>query len=117
MTCTVVIVDDSTAFRLAARRLLEAGGLVVVGEAASGAQALTVAVSQRPDVVLLDVQLPDTDGFTVCRELRTSGIPVVLCSVRDHAGRAAACGAWGFIAKEHLSAARLVRLLRDAPDG
>jgi CheY-like chemotaxis protein len=109
----VVVVDDNAQFRAAAGLLLAAGGLVVVGTAATGAEALTVATAQRPDVVLLDVQLPDVDGFTVCAELAASGIPVVLCSVRDHTGRLAGSAALGFIRKENLSAAEVLRLLGD----
>lgn len=80
-----VIVDDNAPFRVLAGRLLTAGGMVVVGEASTGAAALTVGVRRRPDVVLLDVvlldvQLPDTDGFTVCRLLVEVGIPS--CCVR-----------------------------------
>jgi CheY-like chemotaxis protein len=109
----VVVVDDNAPFRAAARMLLVAGGLTVVGEATTGADALTMAVAQLPDVVLLDVQLPDMDGLAVCRELSALGIPVVLCSAREHAGRLADCGALGFIRKEHLSVAEVLRLLDD----
>jgi two-component system, chemotaxis family, chemotaxis protein CheY len=110
----VLIVDDSPAFLWWARRLLESEGLQVVGTAATGTQALADAVDLRPDVVLLDVQLPDTDGFAVCRHLRRAGLRVVLCSVRaagDYGTRIAESGATGFLPKERLSAAALTRLL------
>jgi CheY-like chemotaxis protein len=111
----VLIVDDSAAFLWWARRLLESEGAAVVATASTGARALDLAAELRPDVVLLDVQLPDADGFAVCRRLCRAGLPVVLCSVRaagDYGGRIAESGAAGFLPKERLSAAELVRLLR-----
>lgn len=106
----VLIVDDHAPFRAVARVMLETGGFDVVGEAATGAEAISAATALRPDLVLLDVQLPDTDGFTVSRALRgdVDGPCVVLCSIRDAAAygaRVADCGAAGFIEKSHLSAA------------
>ena len=65
----VLIVDDHPSFRASARVLLEAEGFDVVGEAADGAQALTEAGRLSPEVVLLDVQLPDIDGFDVAARL------------------------------------------------
>ena len=65
----VLIVDDHPSFRASARVLLEAEGFDVVGEAADGAQAITEAGRLRPEVVLLDVQLPDIDGFDVAARL------------------------------------------------
>ena len=62
---SVLIVDDHPSFRASARALLQAEGFEVVGEAADGAEALRAAEELHPDVVLLDVQLPDTDGFDV----------------------------------------------------
>src|SRR5918999_4935349 len=85
MAATVLIVDDHPGFRAAARRLLELEGYVVVGEAADGMTALDAARELRPEVVLLDVQLPDIDGFEVCQRLSTNGhMPaVVLTSSRE----------------------------------
>jgi DNA-binding NarL/FixJ family response regulator len=76
---TVLIVDDEDSFRRLAWRLLEAEGVTVVGEAADGASAVSDARSLRPEIVLLDVQLPDADGFKVAVEL-TDGAdaPVVV---------------------------------------
>jgi DNA-binding NarL/FixJ family response regulator len=68
--CTrVLIIDDDARFRALARALLEASGYTVVGEAADGEQALEAARRLRPDAALLDVQLPDTDGFALARRL------------------------------------------------
>ena len=81
----VLIVDDHPSFRASARVLLEAEGFDVVGEAADGAQAITEAGRLRPEVVLLDVQLPDIDGFDVAARL-TGGDDaptVILVSSRD----------------------------------
>jgi signal transduction histidine kinase len=66
---TVLIVDDHDGFRESARALLEAEGFAVVGGAADGAAALAAAQRLRPEVVLLDIQLPDLDGFAVARQL------------------------------------------------
>src|SRR5947207_10170571 len=81
---TVPIVDDHGAFRSAARALLEASGFDVVGEAADGASALEVARELRPEIVLLDVQLPDLDGFAVAERLAVDAKPraIVLTSSR-----------------------------------
>ncbi|HEY2669747.1 MAG TPA: response regulator transcription factor [Rugosimonospora sp.] len=106
---TVVIVDDHAGFRAMARALLLDGGFQVVGEAATGGQALTVVAELAPDVVLLDVRLPDVDGFTVCQMLRDAGSAarVVLCSIgtgADYGSRVRGCGAAGFVAKTALTA-------------
>ena len=69
----VLIVDDHATFRATARQVLEAAGFDVVGEAADGASALEAFARLRPDVVLLDVQLPDMDGFEVSRQLSGNG--------------------------------------------
>jgi DNA-binding NarL/FixJ family response regulator len=113
---TLLIVDDHGEFRDLARALLERGGFTVTGEAATGEQALAEAVRLRPQVVLLDVQLPDRDGFGVCRDLvaMLPGTRVVLCSIRpagDYGSRPGACGSCGFLVKADLSAAAVSRLL------
>ena len=69
MSRTVLIVDDHPSFRASARAMLESEGFDVVGEAADGASALDAVDALKPDVVLLDVQLPDMTGFDVCAEL------------------------------------------------
>ena len=66
---TILIVDDHAGFRHQARALLEADGFVVIGEADDGATGLAAARALRPDLVLLDIGLPDIEGFEVAREL------------------------------------------------
>jgi DNA-binding NarL/FixJ family response regulator len=105
---TVLIVDDHGAFRSAARRLLEAAGLEVVGEARDGAAALAAAARLHPDIVLLDIQLPDLDGFVVAERLAEDGSPpaIVLTSSRSVTSfrrRLAANPALSFIPKSELS--------------
>ncbi len=113
---SVLIVDDNASFRAAVRAVLETGGYTVAGEAGSGAAAVTLAARVRPDVVLLDIGLPDIDGFTVCRDLRVA-VPaavIVLCSVRDadqYGEAIARSPASGFLPKSRLSAAELSRIV------
>jgi DNA-binding NarL/FixJ family response regulator len=113
---TVVIADDHPSFRASARAILEADGFRVVGEAEDGADAIARTRALLPDVLLLDVQLPDMDGFDVCRELgMNGGAPaVVLVSSRDAAdygGLIEQSGARGFIPKAELSGTALSDLL------
>jgi DNA-binding NarL/FixJ family response regulator len=113
---TVVIVDDHAPFRNAARRLLELDGFEVVGEAEDGASALALARRLQPDLVLVDVMLPDRSGFEIAAELSQSA-KVVLISSRgkaDFGPRARKSGALGFIAKEQLSGAAISELLERA---
>jgi DNA-binding NarL/FixJ family response regulator len=117
MPPTVLIVDDHPSFRAIARRLLEADGYDVVGEAADGRSALEAVRELRPEIVLLDVQLPDLDGFDVAARLTNGGggPAVVLTSSRDAANVepfAAACGARGFVTKSELSGEALAALVR-----
>jgi DNA-binding NarL/FixJ family response regulator len=116
MPPTVLIVDDHPSFRLTARALLEAEGFHVVGEAPDGASALAAAAELRPDVVLLDVQLPDIDGFEVASRLCSNGHrpSVVLTSSRDGSDFGALVtrsGARGFVPKAELSGEALAELL------
>ena len=69
MAPTVLMVDDHADCRAFARSLQEAAGYEVVGEAADGAAAMAVARALEPELMLLDVQLPDLDGFVVCERL------------------------------------------------
>lgn len=116
MPTTVVIADDHPSFRASARAILEADGFEVVGEADTGASALAVMRSLAPDVVLLDVQLPDMDGFAVLAELALDGDgpAVVLVSSRDasdYGELIEQSGARGFIAKDELSGESLAATL------
>ena len=108
MGTRVLIVDDHDAFRSFAHRVLVADGLVVVGESVDGAAAIVAAARLRPDVVLLDVQLPDMDGFAVAEALAAQdrAPAVVLVSSRsraDYGPLVDASPAVGFIAKSTLS--------------
>ena len=102
---TVLIVDDQPAFRRLARALLELDGFVVVGEAGAAGEALEAARRLGPDVVLLDVRLPDGSGVDLARLMRSWPAPpaVVLVSTADYALAADECGAHGFIPKGELS--------------
>jgi DNA-binding NarL/FixJ family response regulator len=110
MTRTVLIVDDHPSFRASARAVLESEEFEVVGEADDGASALAAVRSLRPDVILLDVQLPDMKGFDVCDELERSNggwaPSIVLVSSRDiddYGDLVAASCAVGFLPKAELS--------------
>ena len=116
MPRSVLIVDDHADFRSWARDLLEMQGYAVVGEAEDGGSAIAAVRALRPEVVLLDIRLPDIDGFEVTRRLSGVGsdVAVVLVSSRDagdFGGQLAASGADGFITKAELSAAALEAVL------
>jgi DNA-binding NarL/FixJ family response regulator len=115
-TRRVLIVDDHPSFRRCARSLLAAEGFDVVGEAEDGAAALALAAELEPELVLLDVQLPDIDGFAVAERLLAAApdVRIVLVSSRDGSeyGRLVeASGAVGFVFKGDLSASAIERLL------
>ena len=118
MPVTVLIVDDHPSFRATVKALLLADGFDVVGEAADGHSALAAVKRLKPDLVLLDVQLPDMDGFTVANELcrhNGGGPKVVLTSSRDESDFGpivARCGASAFVPKGELSGAALRAVLR-----
>jgi DNA-binding NarL/FixJ family response regulator len=116
MACTVLIVDDHPSFRASARIVLESEGFEVVGEAEDGASAITQCCALRPEVVLLDVQLPDTDGFHVCAQLMgyDAHPKVILTSSRDSSDfgpLVSTSGARGFVPKAELSGERVQELL------
>lgn len=115
---TALIVDDHPSFRASARRMLEADGYAVVGEAQDGSAALAAAQRLRPGLVLLDVRLPDVDGFEVARRLLDASGPspqIVLVSSHDpidFAEAIGASGARGFVPKAELSAEAIAVLIR-----
>jgi DNA-binding NarL/FixJ family response regulator len=114
---TVLIVDDHPSFRASARAILEADGFEVAGEAEDGESAIAAVGSLHPDVVLLDVQLPDLDGFEITRRLTSNGGGpcVVLVSSRDGSDfgpLVESSGACGFVPKSELSGAAVTALLR-----
>jgi DNA-binding NarL/FixJ family response regulator len=117
----VLVVDDHAGFREMARALAVSGGPEVVAEAADGATALTLCRQHHPDLVLLDIGLPDLDGFAVAERMAGDGAPdVVLISSRDravYADRIDASPAIGYIAKGDLDGAALRALLRIAAAG
>ncbi|MFL5928419.1 MAG: response regulator transcription factor [Gaiellaceae bacterium] len=115
MARSVLIVDDHPVFRALARALLETEGFDVVGEACDAASALAAAARLEPAIVLLDVQLPDADGFEVAERLaaRPTAPKVVLVSTRDastYRRRLADTSALGFLSKSDLSGTALTAL-------
>jgi len=115
---SVLIVDDHAPFRRSIRVLLELEGFDVVGEAEDGASALDLALRLRPELVLLDVALPDTNGFEVAKKLAGGPSKIVLTSSReqrDLGRRIVTSGAVGFVPKDQLSGEALVTLLERSP--
>ena len=117
MAITLLIVDDDARFRRFARQLLEGDGFTVVGEAPDGVGALSEVEALRPQVVLLDLQLPDVSGLEVARRITSGGgerAAVVLTSARDGAtfgSLMSESGARGFVGKTELCGAALRRLV------
>ena len=113
---TILIVDDDPRFRGQVRDVLQADGFVVIGQAIDGASGLLAARTLRPDFVLLDVGLPDVEGFEVARALAVDGPPplVVLTSSRDaraYGRRLTEVHVLGFIPKERISGAAIRALV------
>jgi DNA-binding NarL/FixJ family response regulator len=113
---TLLIVDDHDGFRQSASALFAAAGFTVVGEAGDGRQAIAETARLRPDVVLLDIQLPDLDGFDVAQMLLSGRHrpTIVMTSSHDAAtygARLPAAGTNGFLAKRGLSGAALTALV------
>jgi DNA-binding NarL/FixJ family response regulator len=114
MRRSILIVDDDERFRGIARRLLETEGFDVVGEAGDGEEGLTAARELEPDIVLLDIQLPDRDGLEIAERIAEEGGPaVVLTSTRDESDfgpKLHDSGACGFVPKDKISAERITSL-------
>jgi DNA-binding NarL/FixJ family response regulator len=110
-----VIVDDHAGFRASARRMLEAGGFDVVGEAGDGAAGLDAVADLAPDVVLLDVQLPDANGIDLARRLSANGGPAVVLTSSHSSDQLGpdltTSGALGFIPKDELTTSAIVELV------
>jgi CheY-like chemotaxis protein len=117
VTQTVLIVDDHPSFRASARAMLESEGFVVIGEAEDGAAALEAVDALQPDIVVLDIQLPDMSGFDVCAALERRGGPppdIILVSSRDvsdYGELISSSCACGFVAKGELSGDLVAALL------
>jgi CheY-like chemotaxis protein len=119
MPCRVLIIDDNSDFRAAARQLLERHEFVVVAEADTGVSGIEQAKAHRPDLVLLDVQLPDVDGFEIAERLSRFDVPVevILTSSldgTDFGALVARSSALGFVPKAELSASAIEALLAPA---
>jgi len=118
MNMSVLIVDDHAPFRASARRMLELEGFDVVAEAEDGASGLALAQELEPELVLLDVALPDLSGFEVAERLAASSdATVVLVSSRDPSDfgtRLSRSPVRGFIPKDQLSTERIHALLADS---
>ncbi len=105
---TIFIIDDNAVFRRQARAVLEADGLSVIGEAVDGASGLMAVRALRPDLVLLDVGLPDIDGFDVALRLAADDPTplIVLTSSRsasEYGPRLSGSPVLGFVSKDELS--------------
>jgi len=121
MTITVVLVDDHTMLRQGLRRALEAEGIRVVGEAGDGDEAVRVALAHRPDVVLMDVSMPVTDGIDATRQLIAADarMRVVMLTMhidRDVIDRSMKAGAVGYLTKD-AAISEVVDAIRLAANG
>ena len=118
----VLVADDQELVRAGFRLILEASGFVVVGEAADGAQALTLAEAERPDVVLMDIRMPVLDGLAATRQLTASGpgapkvVILTTFDLDDYVYEALRAGASGFLLKD-APRADLVAAVRVAAAG
>jgi len=113
-----LLVDDSEEFLASAARLLESQGLEIAGRATSGAEALQLAASLRPEVALVDIELGDEDGIALIRELEQQApdTRVILISAYerdDLSDLIPDSGAAGFIPKRALGAEAIGEVLRD----
>lgn len=121
MTLSVVLVDDHTMLRQALRRALESEGVTVVGEAADGEEGVRVALETRPDVVLMDVSMPNVDGIVATRRLLAaqSEMRVVMLTMhidRDIFDSCLKAGAVGYVTKDS-TVSEVVEAIRLAANG
>jgi DNA-binding NarL/FixJ family response regulator len=121
MLGSILVVDDDASVRGLVVRILRGWGHAAIGEAGSVAEALAYADARRPEAVLVDVGLPDGDGFSLTRQLCGKPWPmqvVLFSSDADPANVAAAAraGAIGFFPKDELLSPALRRLLEDQAD-
>jgi DNA-binding NarL/FixJ family response regulator len=112
---TVLVVDDHADYRTSTRALLESDGFHVVGEAGTGVDAILAVERLRPNVVVLDIRLPDLDGFTVASRLAALADPPVVVLISSHDARVfgrriESAAVRGFLPKGELTGATL-RLL------
>jgi DNA-binding NarL/FixJ family response regulator len=117
MGASVLIVDDHSGFRTQARRMLESEGYRVVGEAGDAASAIEAARALGPELALVDVYLPDGDGFEVASRLRgLEAAPAVVLTSSHDGTEFARCviesGARGFVPKTELSRESIEELMR-----
>lgn len=120
MSLRILVVDDHAGFRRQASLMLSDAGYDVVGEATDAASAITATRDLHPEVVLVDVGLPDVDGFAVAEAITAvDGSPVVvLISARepdDYGTRSRSCGARAFLRKADLSPGSLRAVLAGEP--
>ena len=121
MRDSILVVDDDASVRGLVVRILRSWGHTEIGEAGSVAEALACAEARRPDIVLVDIGLPDGDGFLLTRELADRERPprvVIFSSDADPSNKAAAtrAGAIGFFPKDELLSPALQRLIEDRAD-
>jgi CheY-like chemotaxis protein len=116
MSKSILIIDDNAGFRASARRALEEEGYLVLAEAADGGAGIETALEMRPDIAIVDIQLPGIDGFEVARQISQAASPpaIVLVSSRDRADFGSLVEdspARGFVAKAELSSKALAELI------
>ncbi|MBI4934097.1 MAG: response regulator transcription factor [Actinobacteria bacterium] len=121
MATTVVLVDDHTMLRQGLRRALEAEGVKVIGEASDGDEGVKVALAAKPDVVLMDVSMPGTDGIDATKRLvgadnRMRVIMLTMHADRDVIDRAIKAGAVGYLTKD-ASIGEVIEAIRLAANG
>jgi DNA-binding NarL/FixJ family response regulator len=118
---SVMLVDDHTMLRQGLRRSLEHEGLQVVAEASNGSEAVRLALAHRPDVVLMDVSMPEVDGIEATRQLmradaRQRVVMLTMHVDRDIVERSVKAGAVGYVTKDS-SVKEVVLAVRMAADG